>query len=428
MKLKFRHKSKGILYVIFERLLPWQMCNQFKRINLSRIDQIPADTPVLIAANHPTAFIDPIIMGDFAHPPLYFMTRGDLFVKPTVRKIFEQFNMFPVKRNRDGFNDPDRMDEVTEYTLAQMKARQALCVFVEGVHHYDKRLMPIQKGIARLAFTAYENLRQDDLQILPVGAAYWATDRPRDVAFMNVGTPIYIKDYWEDYQKSPAAAVVKLCKDIFEALKPLCFHIDNPDDDNFVERLLTLHRSERPIGHWPIFHFSGIQFEGEKKVIEWVNAMPEEEKGLLKKNVKKYLHKVRDAGLTDEALLHPHWASYSHWIFLLLTLPFFLLGYIVRWPIATLAQNMMDNKIKKREFKTSFYFGIELIAGVLWLSLWLILALCTQKAAWIGIALLLPLLYTFSIIYIEVAQRAIQATKAKNHPKRAELLAERTKL
>lgn len=428
MKYNFRGKSSGFLYHFGKSLLPWQMCNQFRQLYLNGLDSIPTNTPVLIAANHPTAFLDPVLLGVFTQPPLYFMTRGDLFTKPLARKVFESFNMFPVKRSRDGFNDMDRLDEMTQYVQDSMGDRKALCIFVEGMHHYDKRLLPIQKGIARVAFASYEKHRQDDLQIIPVGCAYWETDQPRDVAYINVGKPIFVKDYWESYQNLPAQATYQLCKDIYEAIKPLCHHVESPEDDKLAERLLHLQRSEHPVPHFPVFRYNTNAFGKEKRVTDWVNNMGDEEKEKLKKKTKKYNNRLKETNISDEALLHPEWASISRWIFIVLCFPLFLAGALARLPIAALANYMMNNKIRKREFKSSIYLGVEFFVGFFWLLSLIIAALISGKALWIGLTLALPLLYWFSIVYKEVAERAFKALRALQHPERKSLLHEREKL
>ena len=169
MKLRYINKCKGWLYLFGDILLDWHVNLHFRQINLVNMEKILPDAPVIVAANHPTAFIDPVILGQFSHAPLYFMTRGDIFKNKKVRRILESFNMFPVNRARDGFTGANRLEETNEIVLKSLEERLAICVFVEGQHHADRRIMPVQKGIARISFAAYEKFRQEDLQIVPVG-------------------------------------------------------------------------------------------------------------------------------------------------------------------------------------------------------------------------------------------------------------------
>jgi hypothetical protein len=80
--------------------------------------------------------------------------------------------MFPVYRKKDGYGERDRNDEVFDYVKGKLLEGVAVNIFVEGEHHLDKRVLPMQKGIARIAFGTYQDHRLDDLQIVPVGCNY----------------------------------------------------------------------------------------------------------------------------------------------------------------------------------------------------------------------------------------------------------------
>ena len=428
MKFSYRHKSKGILYVVLERLCHWQMYNQFRQIYLSDFDQIPLDKPMLIAANHPTAFLDPVLIGVYADPPIYFMTRGDLFKKPRAKKILELINMFPVNRQRDGFSGADRMEQTNEYVFERLREQHPIGIFVEGQHHLDRRIIPLQKGVVRLAFGAYERFQQPDLQVLPIGLSFRYGDQQRDTVSLLVGKPIFVKDYWQQYLESPAKAAVQLLHDIRQQLIELSYHVEKKGDDDLVELLLRLHQGEQSAHYFPVIRRSSDLFYSEKSVVDQVNQMEEEAKKELQKNVKKYFKTLKKHWVDDAALLHPEWSSVPIWIFLILSFPFFLLGWLFRLPSATLAQFISSKKVKKREFKSSVFFGIELLGSFFLYLFYLILALFTLKPFIIGLVLLAPIVHPFSLMYRDAGTRAVAAFWARIHPKRAQLILERSRL
>ena len=108
-------KSKGWIYNLLLPSIHLEYRKLFQKIHLHNRKGVPANKPVLIASNHPTAFIDPLFFCIFFDPPVYNMTRGDIFRKPFFRKLLEHCNMFPVYRQRDGYDKRDRNDEVFEY-------------------------------------------------------------------------------------------------------------------------------------------------------------------------------------------------------------------------------------------------------------------------------------------------------------------------
>ncbi|MBK6997472.1 MAG: 1-acyl-sn-glycerol-3-phosphate acyltransferase [Lewinellaceae bacterium] len=104
MNYRYIRKSHGWIYNILHPVVQLECRMLFRKIYFHNRKGVPANKPVLIASNHPTAFIDPIFLCVFLEPPVYNMTRGDIFRKPFYRKLMEHCNMFPVYRQRDGYD------------------------------------------------------------------------------------------------------------------------------------------------------------------------------------------------------------------------------------------------------------------------------------------------------------------------------------
>lgn len=395
----------------------------FKKVYFHNREGVPANKPVLLAANHPTAFLDPLLLCAFLRTPLFNMTRGDLFEKPLFRKLLEGANMFPVFRLRDGYSEQDRNDAVFDFCFQKMTEKQAVAIYVEGEHHLDKRVLPCQKGIARIAFSAYEKQPMADLQIVPTGCNYMYGDRPRDVAMVNIGQPLYIRDYWELYQQHPGRAVLFLCRDIESALKELCFHIQSREDDWLGEQLLELHRSNHPEPLLPTVKFEKRRFLEEKAVLDRMNALSGEEKVGLRDKVTAYFDGLSAAGLEDGPLVNPKWGG-SSWLLLFIGgfLPF-IMGYVSSWPIMRLSHGVANAKVKKKEFYSSVVIGVGFIAGLLYYGALLLFCVSTLNPYWIALGLTLPLLGWFSMFYRELWARWKAAKTAERHPEKENLLA-----
>ena len=418
-------KSKGWIYNILLPAIHLEYRMLFRKIYLHNRKGVPANKPVLIASNHPTAFIDPIFFCIFFDPPVYNMTRGDIFRKPFYRKLMEQCNMFPVYRQRDGYDKRDRNDEVFEYCQQKMLDGVAVNIFVEGEHHLDKRVLTLQKGIARIAFGTYENHKLDDLQIVPVGCNYIAGDILRDEAKLNVGSPIFIKGYWQQYQESPGAAVNALCQDIRKALIEICYHIENREDDALAEHLLELWRNDNPGALIPVVESSSERFIGEKKVLDKVNTMPQEQKDALREQTKDYFNALKQVRIRDESLKQPEQGDLSWLIMFVLGFLPYVLGNVLSWPIRALAQYVTNTKVKKREFRTSILLGVGTLGTFFY---YIILFFTGVFLGWpllVSTAILLPLFTWFSIFWRERMVHWLAARRALRHPARAQLLAMR---
>lgn len=428
MDYRYARQSTGWFYLFFTPFIHVVYRLLFRKIYLHNRSGVKVNTPVLIAANHPTAFIDPIFFTSFFDPPVYNMTRGDIFRKPIFRKFLMSCNMFPVFRQRDGYQGRDRNDEVFEFCQQKLQKRVAVNIFVEGEHHLDKRILTAQKGIARIAFGTYERHRQEDLQIVPAGCNYINGECTRDEAKIIVGEPLFIKDYWPAYEQNPGATIKKLCRDIENSLKQVCYHIENREDDTLVEKLLVIWRTDHPAMHLPVVEHQASRFFGEKDLIDRLNMLPTEEKDSIRVQVNEYFDTLEQAGLKDEGLMHPEHASIPWTVFLVLTAPIAISGFMIGWPVRWLVYNTAARTVKKREFYTSVLMGLAVIYGGFYLLGLVVTGFLTDSPSLITFALMMPLLAWLSIFWKETLVRSKAAIKAKFHPKRAQILELRKKI
>lgn len=394
----------------------------FRKVHISNRDGVRSDCPVLLAANHPTAFLDPFLLCTYLEPPIYNMTRGDIFRRPFFRKFMESINMFPVFRRRDGFQGKDRNDEVFEFCVDKLRQGRVVTIYVEGEHHLEKRVRPVQKGIVRIAFSAYERHRNETLQIVPAGCNYVHGDRWRDEAFVNIGEPIFVRDYWPDYQRDPGGTSARLCRDIENALKKICYHVDNQEDDLLAEQLLALFRGDHPEPLFPFATYNGRRFFAEKAVLDRLNSLPEKDKNDLREKSGRYFSALQKAGLDDGALQNPGWGSATRLLFFAGGFLPALAGYLAGRPVAWLASWAARTKVKKREFYSSVLIATGFLGGWLYYVLLVLLAVCSLRPAWIAAALLLPLLGWFSIIYRDIWKRWQAARQAAGYEERAALI------
>lgn len=428
MDYRLVRRSTGWVYLLMIPFIHFVYRLLFRKIYLHNREGVKPNTPVLIAANHPTAFIDPIFFCLFFDPPVFNMTRGDIFRKPFFRKLLMSCNMFPVFRQRDGYAERDRNDGVFEFCKQKMLDRETVNIFVEGEHHLDKRVLTAQKGIARIAFGTYEQHRLDDLQIVPVGCNYVSGQHTRDEGKIIVGPPIFVKDYWPLYQQSAGTAVTKLCRDIEQELKKVCYHVEDRNDDGLAEQLLTLWRNTNAATRLPIVEIEAPRFFGEKALLDHLNQMPAAEKQALRQKTDHYFSALDKAGLSDEALKHPEHGNWEWLLFLVPATPVALAGFALSWPVRGLVYWLTNRLIKKREFYTSILMGLGVVIGGLYFGSMILTGLLSGTPALVTLALLMPLLAWVAIFWKELGLRWIAARKARLHPHRASLLALREEL
>jgi 1-acyl-sn-glycerol-3-phosphate acyltransferase len=422
MDYRLIRQSSGWLYWIFHPVLHVVYRLMFRKIFLHNRKGVKANTPVLIAANHPTAFVDPIFFCIFFDPPVYNMTRGDIFSKPIFRKLLESVNMFPVYRLRDGYDGRNRNEEVFEYSRRKLTQRVAVAVFVEGEHHLDKRVLPAHKGIAKIAFETYEQHRMEDLQVVPVGCNYHDGAKTRDEAKIIVGAPLMVKDYWQAYLNNPDAGINLLCVDIELSLKKICYQVDDPLDMLLADQLLHLWHNQHPSSLLPVVEHHAAPFWPEKALLDGLNQLPLEQKSLLKHKTDQYFSAIAQSGVSDEALIHPEHAGTGHLLLLILLGPLALAGFLISWPIRTAVYSITQRLVKKKEFYTSIMAGVMTILGVVYFGIWMVFGLVTGLSWALTVGILMPVLAWISILWKETRKRWLLASKALRLKNRADLL------
>ncbi|HNA95205.1 MAG TPA: 1-acyl-sn-glycerol-3-phosphate acyltransferase, partial [Saprospiraceae bacterium] len=128
----------------------------FRHIHIQGLENIPREGPLLLAANHPTAFIEPCVAACFQHRTLHFIVRGDIFKNPFYIKILKALHLIPIFRFKDGYTNLKQNQETFRYVNQVLQERKTILILVEGRTIQEKKLRPVQKGPARMAFGAYD--------------------------------------------------------------------------------------------------------------------------------------------------------------------------------------------------------------------------------------------------------------------------------
>ncbi len=106
-------------------------------------ENVPADGPVIVAANH-ASHLDPMILGAAFVRPLHFMARRTLFDIPGFAQLIRWNNAFPLDRGGDS-------REALRVFGERLEAGNAVVMFPEGTRSPDGALGEIKPGVGMLA-------------------------------------------------------------------------------------------------------------------------------------------------------------------------------------------------------------------------------------------------------------------------------------
>src|ERR1700741_1600546 len=74
----------------------------FRKVTVKNSENLRVDKPILIAMNHPNAFMDPIAFSLETYPPkVKYLARGDAFKKGFITFILDSVGIVPIYRIQD---------------------------------------------------------------------------------------------------------------------------------------------------------------------------------------------------------------------------------------------------------------------------------------------------------------------------------------
>lgn len=342
----------------------------FKKIYVHYKTPIPKKGAKIFAVNHPTAFLDPMILPTILWHTTYFILRGDIFVSPAVRWFLRTIKTIPIFRFRDGFKNLKKNQDTLEYCNQLLSEGKNITIMAEGQMAMEKRMRPIQKGTARMVAGTYEQYGTEDICIIPMGVNYTDSKSFRSHLMIATGEPIYLKDYLEIYKKNDRRAIKLMTDELSRRMKPLILHIDNAEDDELVDVLLDINRNDFSEKILPIKDKGRVLFDQELAITKKVNEMGAVEKNLLKAKAQTYKTQLVENSLEDIGLSQLRYDNIKTTLFLFLGYFTFIVGFFFNFLPFYFARYFSDKKVSKVEFYSSVLFGAGMAACIVYFFLW----------------------------------------------------------
>lgn len=212
----------------------------FQRIEVTGLERVPLDTPVIFVLNHPNALVDPVFLLCLAPRRVSFLAKAPLFHMPVISYLVKAMDSLPVYRHQDEGADTSKNQETFVAARKLLANGGTIGICPEGVSHDEPGLRPIKTGAARIALAAVSTGEVSDLQIVPAGLYYTCKTTFRSSALLYFGTPLTVKPVaLEPAGSPPREAVRELSNRIEQALREVIL------DAHHEEALLTTARAER---------------------------------------------------------------------------------------------------------------------------------------------------------------------------------------
>ncbi len=273
----------------------------YQKILFLNTERIPRDAAVIFTPNHCDALMDPLLVLAANRDRKVFIARADIFKKPILRKILTFFKMIPINRIRDGIRSVTAVEETIRVSIEVLENNVGICILPEGTHRTMHSLLPIGKGIARIACGAYDALGDDHpIYIVPVGVEYGDYYRFRSTAIANIGEPFNVSEFISSQRRegmSEREIMEAIRQQVKERIQELIVYIDDDEQYEAVWELAKLHSGQ--ICKYRVKE----RFDANKDIISRIKQLREHDPKRASVLFKK-VDKLRERRLKSKVSIH----------------------------------------------------------------------------------------------------------------------------
>ncbi|MCB0332114.1 MAG: 1-acyl-sn-glycerol-3-phosphate acyltransferase [Bdellovibrionales bacterium] len=356
-----------MIFSLLRRVVSFLIQQFYSRISLEGAP--PQESgPLLVVSNHPNFLLDPLVLLSSFRRNLWFLAKSTLF-RPPFRRILDALHLIPIYRRQDNPEDVTKNEQSFQRVLEHFEKQRAVLIFPEGKSMGERKLYPMKTGAARMALQyASEHSFSSSLCIQPVGLTYSDFERFRSAVTLSFAEPIVIDDYQARYYENSQDAVRDLTSEIDRSLRSVTIEIENSEHEELIDEVAQLYASQ------------SVSVENDREryqlIVENIRALGESfpaQRRRFESRIHQYSEFCEALSLTPEETP----GGSADTLFLLLNLPFLLLGAITHYPIYRLIGFLVHRNSVDPLTRGSF----KLVLGT---ALYSLLYLCVFFFLWVS--------------------------------------------
>ncbi len=226
------------LYALLVRLLRFINALYFVEVRALGRENVPAEGPVILAANHPGSILDTILISTHIPRKIRYLARSGLFRVPVVATLFRQLGAIPVFRSHETTDAERRNVDVFRKVFELLEEGGCVGIFPEGQNSPAGQVAPLRTGAARMALgTEARNEYRLGLKVVPVGITFESRELLTGAVLIRFGEPIAVADYAKLHKNDAQQGVQQLTRDLEEALRREVVHIQDMSAGQLAEDL-----------------------------------------------------------------------------------------------------------------------------------------------------------------------------------------------
>ena len=203
----------------------------YRKTQVTGLENIPKDGSVILAPNHSNALMDAMVILRTRKEPTVYGARADLFQTPILAKLLTFLKIVPMVRRRDGVRKVLENLDIQEDIITVLEDGVPFCMFAEGTHRAKHSLLPVGKGVFRIAVAAAQRFEKP-VYVVPVGIEYSDYFRYSGTSLVQFGEPIDVTEY---VKSRPEAGDAELYRGLTSLLRDRMSGLFTyiPDDENY---------------------------------------------------------------------------------------------------------------------------------------------------------------------------------------------------
>ena len=389
----------NLFYTLVFPVVQFATLCHYRRVVVRGKENIPHDQQYILAPCHQNAMMDPLVVLMVMYRPIVFLARADIFAKPVARFFLTWLRISPVYRIRDGREQLTRNEAVFDNARQALEKGMPLCLMAEGTHNNRHQLLPLVKGMFRIAGETQRDLGDKPLYIVPVGLDYDHYENPYSSVVVNICPPIDVRQYMAEFSDNEPVALNHMRQDLTLAMKDAIHQVnaDEHYDDEYAychlktaDNLKSLHLRNNVWGRFMARRHVSQQLAQ----LDPDSLVPRYDEGAAFARECEARHVP--LWFASKCLGVPEWLLVARWtlgllglLLLLFLCRDMLLLWILSNPVVYLPTHLIAKaKVKDPQFRSSINYGIRFALTLVYILTLFVLEICTS-GLWRAVGILL---------------------------------------
>ena len=243
-------QEKDRLYSFLRPYVDWMFRRSYRTFRYIGKENIPTDGAIIFAPNHTNALCDAMAILGIDHRRKVFVARADIFKDPKKAKLLNWLKIMPINRVRDGLDEVRHNDETINKAVDTLRDGVPFCILPEGTHRPKHSLLPLSKGIFRIALQANDTFGDEKpVYIVPVGLEYGDYFHLWNSLTVNIGKPIDVTAFAQAHAAlDRPQLMMALREELTLRMRELILWV--PDDEQYEQNIAKLLPPKKHLPRW----------------------------------------------------------------------------------------------------------------------------------------------------------------------------------